>query len=67
MLAGMRITIDIDDELMGAAQQVAGVAAKAAVIEIALRALVATAARQRLAAMHGALPKVKAPSRRRVQ
>ena len=61
----MRTTLDIDGELLAAAQRAAGVDSKTRVIEIALRALVERAARKRLAALHGALRKAKAPKRRR--
>jgi Arc/MetJ family transcription regulator len=61
----MRTTLDIDDELLAAARKAVGVDSKTRVIEMGLRALVEAAARQRLAALHGALPRVKAPTRRR--
>jgi Arc/MetJ family transcription regulator len=61
----MRTTLNIDDELMAAARKAVGVESKTRVIEMGLRALVEAAARQRLAALHGALPKAKAPPRRR--
>jgi Arc/MetJ family transcription regulator len=61
----MRTTLNIDDELMAAARKAVGVESKTRVIEMGLRALVEAAARQRLAALHGALPTAKAPPRRR--
>lgn len=61
----MRTTLDIDDNLLAAAQRAVGVDSKTRVIEIALRALIEHAARKRLAALHGAVPKAKAPGRRR--
>jgi Arc/MetJ family transcription regulator len=61
----MRTTLDIDDELMAAARKAVGVESKTRVIEMGLQALIESAARQRLAALHGALPKAKAPPRRR--
>jgi Arc/MetJ family transcription regulator len=50
---------------MAAARRAVGVDSKTRVIEIALRALVEHAARKRLASLRGALPKAKAPRRRR--
>lgn len=61
----MRTTLNIDADLLAAAQLAAGVDSKTQVIEIALRALVAHAARKRLAALHGAVPKAGAARRRR--
>ncbi|MDO8349296.1 MAG: type II toxin-antitoxin system VapB family antitoxin [Planctomycetota bacterium] len=63
----MRTTLDIDDELMAKALQAAGIDSKTRVIELGLAMLIQAAARQRLAALHGAVPKAKASPRRRPQ
>jgi Arc/MetJ family transcription regulator len=63
----MRTTLDIDAALLAAAMQAAGVDSKTRVIEIALEKLIQQAAMQRIAALHGALPKAKAPPRRRTR
>lgn len=61
----MRTTLDIDEELMAKAQQAVGISSKTRVIELGLEMLIQAAARQRLAALHGAVPGAKAPPRRR--
>ena len=66
MLVCMRTTLNIDAELLAAAMQAAGVDSKTRVIELALERLIQTAAMHRIAALHGAIPKAKAPPRRRV-
>ncbi|MFY9342250.1 MAG: type II toxin-antitoxin system VapB family antitoxin [Planctomycetota bacterium] len=62
----MRTTLNIDDELIAAAMHAAGVDSKTRVIEMALELMVRQAARERIAALHGAVPKAKAPGRRRI-
>jgi Arc/MetJ family transcription regulator len=66
MLVCMRTTLNIDDELLAAAMQASGVDSKTRVIELALDMLVRHAARERVAALHGASRKAKAPPRRRL-
>jgi len=61
----MRTTLDIDETLLAEAMQAAGLASKTRTIEIALEKLIQAAARERIAAMHGAIPRAKAPPRRR--
>jgi Arc/MetJ family transcription regulator len=61
----MRTTLNIDGELLAAAMQASGVGSKTRVIELALEMLIRQAARERIAALHGAVPKAKAPPRRR--
>jgi len=60
----MRTTIDLDDELLEAARKATGVTGKTAVIELGLKALVEQAARRRLAALAGRIPRASAPPRR---
>ena len=67
MLACMRTTLYIDDNLMTAALRAAGVDSKTRVVELALEMLIQSAARHRIAALHGAIPKVKASPRRRAR
>jgi len=61
----MRTTLNIDDNLLAAAMQAAGIDSKTRVIELALEMLVRQAARERIAALHGSVPGAKAPPRRR--
>jgi Arc/MetJ family transcription regulator len=61
----VRTTLNLDDNLMRAAQQATGVAGKTALVELGLRALVESSARRRLAALQGKIPGLKAPARRR--
>jgi Arc/MetJ family transcription regulator len=65
ILICIRTTLNIDGQLLADAQRAAGVDSKTKVIELALRALIEQAARKRLSALHGALPKAAAPERRR--
>jgi len=62
----MRTTLDLDEKLLEEAQRATGTAGKTAVIEQGLRALVERAARRRLAALAGAIPRAAASRRRRV-
>lgn len=61
----MRTTLNIDEKLIDEARRATGVREKTAVIELGLRKLVEEAARRRLAALAGAIPKASAPRRRR--
>ncbi len=61
----MRTTLDIDENLLADALRATGAATKTAVIELGLRALIERAARERLAAMFGAVRNAKAPPRRK--
>jgi Arc/MetJ family transcription regulator len=67
MLICMRTTLNIDGALLTAAMRAAGVDSKTRVIELALEKLIQAAAMQRIAALHGAVPKAKAPPRRRIR
>lgn len=61
----MRTTLNIDDELLGKAQEFAGIAEKSAVVHEALRALIQREAARRLAERGGSDPKATAGPRRR--
>jgi Arc/MetJ family transcription regulator len=60
----MRITLDLDEKLLEEAQAATGLPTRTAVVEAGLRALVAQAARRRLAALRGAVPELKEAPRR---
>ncbi len=61
----MRTTVTLDDELIAAAIEYAGVKEKSAVIEIALKAYLAREAARRLARLGGSDPTAWAAPRRR--
>lgn len=61
----MRTTLEIDPELLEEAIRVTGAPSKSVAVRQGLKALVDEAARHRLAALHGKIPELKAPPRRR--
>jgi Arc/MetJ family transcription regulator len=61
----MRTTINLDDELIRAAEKITGIAERTAVIHEGLRALIARESARRLARMGGTDRHAKAPRRRR--
>ena len=61
----MRTTVTIDDELLTKAHKYTGIKEKSALLNEALRLLVAREAGRRLAAMGGTEPDFVAPPRRR--
>jgi Arc/MetJ family transcription regulator len=61
----MRTTVTIDDELLAKAQRYTGIKEKSALLDEALRFLVAREAGRRLAAMGGTEPDFVAPPHRR--
>ena len=61
----MRTTIILDDTLLHAAQQAVQVEGKTKLIHMGLQTLIQEAARKRLAKLHGAIRKARAPERRR--
>ncbi len=61
----MRTTVTIDDVLMKKAQDYTGLRQKSAVLDEALKLLVAREAGRRLAALGGSEPDFVAPPRRR--
>jgi Arc/MetJ family transcription regulator len=60
----MRTTINIDDELLRAAQRLSGLKEKTAVVRAGLEALIARESARRLAAL-GGTEKAAKPARRR--
>jgi Arc/MetJ family transcription regulator len=60
----MRTTLNLDDELIRQAQELAGIREKTALIHEALRHFIAREAGRRLAALGGTMPDFE-PSRRR--
>ena len=61
----MRTTLNLDDELLGAALEATGEAEKTKVIHLGLAALIQHKAAERLAALGGTAPKASAAPRRR--
>jgi Arc/MetJ family transcription regulator len=61
----MRITLNLDDELIRQAQEYAGIREKTALIHEALRRLIAREAGKRLALLGGTMPDFEGPPRRR--
>jgi len=61
----MRTTLDLDETLLDAAWRATGAKTKTAMVEAGLRALVEQAARERLAAIRGAVPRARGARRRR--
>ncbi|HUB84135.1 MAG TPA: type II toxin-antitoxin system VapB family antitoxin [Rhizomicrobium sp.] len=61
----MRVTVDLDDDLVATARAFTGIEEISALIHAALKELIATEAARRLARMGGSDPKVKVPPRRR--
>lgn len=60
----MRITINIDDELLAQAQQLSGLTERTQLIREALRALVQRESARRLAQLGGTQPELKPVPRR---
>jgi Arc/MetJ family transcription regulator len=61
----MRTTLNLDDELVKQAREYTGIQEKTALIHAALRELIASYARKRLAALGGTMPDFQAGRRRR--
>lgn len=61
----MRTTVTLDDELLAKAQEYSGIKEKSALINAALKELVAREASRRLARLGGTQKNLKAPPRRR--
>lgn len=61
----MRTTFNIDDELLGKAQQLTGITERTALIHEGLRALIARESARRLARLGGTEPDLQPASRRR--
>lgn len=61
----MRTTLILNDELLGKARRLSGLAEKTAVVHAGLEALIARESARRLAILGGSEPKLKAVPRRR--
>ena len=61
----MRTTVNIDDDLMKAAQKLTGIEEKAALLRAGLKALIEQESARRLAALGGSEPQLSGVSRRR--
>ncbi len=62
----MRTTVNIDDELMKAAQRLTGIKEKAVLLRAGLTALIEQESARRLAKLGGSEPQLSKVSRRRV-
>ena len=62
----MRTTVNIDDELMKAAQKLTGIKEKAVLLRAGLTALIEQESARRLAKLGGSEPQLSKVSRRRV-
>ncbi len=63
----MRTTLNIDDELLGEAQRITGVAEKAALVREGLRALIERESARRLAQLGGSEPQLEPVPRRKTK
>jgi Arc/MetJ family transcription regulator len=61
----MRLTMDIDEELIRKAQELTGITQRAAVLRAGLTALIERESARKLARMGGSEPALKRPHRRR--
>ena len=61
----MRTTVNIDDELMRAAQKLTGIEEKAVLLRAGLKALIEQESARRLASLGGSEPQLSSVSRRR--
>lgn len=61
---GMRITLNLDDELLSQAQQLSGINERTQLVREALKALVQRESARRLAALGGSEPKLESIPRR---
>lgn len=64
---GMKTTVILKDDLVEKARKLTQIKEKTALIHEGLRALIEKASAQRLAALGGSAPQVKAPPRRRIK
>jgi Arc/MetJ family transcription regulator len=63
----MRTTLIIDDEILGRARRLSGIAEKTAVVHAGLEALIARESARRLAALGGSEPALRPARRRRAR
>jgi Arc/MetJ family transcription regulator len=61
----MRISVELDDDLVRAAQELTGVAEKTALLREALKALIERESARRLAFLGGTMPRLKKIPRRK--
>jgi Arc/MetJ family transcription regulator len=61
----MRTTVNLDDELVSAAQRITGIEERTALIHEGLKALIARESARRLARLGGSAPKLEPVPRRR--
>jgi Arc/MetJ family transcription regulator len=61
----MRTTINLDDELVSAAQRITGIEERTALLHEGLKALIARESARRLARLGGTAPKLESIPRRR--
>lgn len=61
----MRTTVNLDEALLARAQELTGLADRGALLQEALRALIAREAARRLARLAGSMPEARAVPRRR--
>jgi len=67
LIIGMSMTLDIDGGLMALARRSMRAESNSRIVELALRSWIEQASRKRPAALHGAVPKARAPERRRIR
>jgi Arc/MetJ family transcription regulator len=65
--AGMRTTLNIDDELLAKAAELTGIKAKTSLVKLGLEALIAGESAKRLAALAGTEKKLEMIPRRRME
>jgi Arc/MetJ family transcription regulator len=61
----MRTTLNLDDDLIKRARELTGIMEKTALVNAALKEMIARASARRLAALAGTMPGLKPVSRRR--
>jgi Arc/MetJ family transcription regulator len=65
IIACMRTTLNIDDDLLEKAREITGEREKTALVRMGLQALIEREAARRLAALGGSMPNLEVPPRRR--
>jgi len=63
----MRITINIDDDMLSKASRLTGIEEKTSLVRLGLQALIAQESSKRLSKMAGAKKKLRVIPRRRIQ
>lgn len=67
VLICMRITINIDDDMLSKASRLTGIEEKTSLVRLGLQALIAQESSKRLSKMAGAEKKLRVIPRRRIQ